>query len=169
MNVEGCMQTCCASLCSKCFGKLAMTVWCAWARRMVKPCNCIVVYMLRLKCQGFSPRVGLSPHWLRKSQASKHLRVCVLAPWLTPPYKRVEAPRRGCVGARPSPTRAWSPDHLPSGTAGARRIRGVPDARSTLLCARALRPLAHPAAHSHAQGTRVASTAGTRKRPRAEA
>ena len=37
------------------------------------------------------------------------------------------------------------------------------------LCARALRPLAHPAAHSRAQGTRVAGTAVTQKRPRAVA
>ena len=32
-------------------------------------------------------------------------------------------PEGVCVGARPSPTRAWSPYHLPSGTAGDRRIR----------------------------------------------
>jgi hypothetical protein len=37
------------------------------------------------------------------------------------------------------------------------------------LCTRAPRPLAHPAAHSHAKGTRVASTAGTRKLSRVEA
>ena len=44
------------------------------------------------------------------------------------------------------------------------------DTRScTTMCAGAVRPPAHPTAHSHAQGTRVASTAGTRRRPRAVA
>ena len=37
------------------------------------------------------------------------------------------------------------------------------------MCARARRPLAQPAAHPHAQGTQVASTAGTRRRPRVAA
>ena len=71
-------------------------------------------------------------------------------------------PEGVCVGARPSPTRAWSPHHPPSRTAGVRRIHGALDARSMRLCARAPHPLAHPAAHSRAQSTRVASTAGTR-------
>ena len=38
--------------------------------------------------------------------------------------------QKSCVGAHPSPTRAWSPNHLPSVTAGVPRIRGVLDARS---------------------------------------
>ena len=44
------------------------------------------------------------------------------------------------------------------------------DTRScTTTCAGALRPPAHPTAHSHAQGKRVASTVGTRRRPHAVA
>ena len=39
----------------------------------------------------------------------------------------------------------------------------------TTMCARALRPLAHPAARSHAQSMRAASTAGTRRSPHAVA
>ena len=53
------------------------------------------------ECQGISPRVGLSPPWLGKSQAGKHVCVRVLAPWLTPPRAGMEAPRRGCAVVPP--------------------------------------------------------------------
>ena len=89
-----------------------------------------------------------------------------------PPQRR----KRGFVPPKGGVSGPAPPRHVhgvlttpPSGTAGERRIHGGTDARSMRLCARALRPLAHPAAHSHAQGTRVASTAGTRRSPRAVA
>ena len=58
-----------------------------------------------------------------------------------------------------------APDH-PQARLQVPRLRTWPQTFARLLCARAHRPLAHDAAHSHAQGTRVASTASTRQRPR---
>ena len=143
---------------------------------IVSCCNCLslvgskivneyAIEMPRYFNQGrtVAPLAREVPGW----QARKRLCACPLA-YTT--LERVEAPPKGGVSG-PAP-----PRHVhgvlttpPSGTAGVRRIRGGTDARSMRLCARALRPLAHPAARSHAQGMRAASTAGTRRSPRAVA
>ena len=71
-------------------------------------------------------------------------------------------PEGVCVGARPSPTHAWSPDHLQSGTAGAQRVHKV-RTRAPRSCVQG--PTVPPArltAHSHAQGMQAASTARSR-------
>ena len=108
-----------------------------------------------------------------------------------PTQRRLRRPTPGVLGPRPSllmkaakapsqrhlapppssPNRlrvkAPKSDHCACGAAGPNGRHAARDAAT--VCARALRPLAHPTAHSHAQGTRVASTVGARKRSRAMA
>ena len=119
-------------------------------------------------CQGISPRVGLSPPWLGKSQASRHCSSCARSLAYST-LERVDAPE-GEV-SEPAPLR-----HAHGVLTTCRQGQQVPNASVVfrmrarmLLCARALRPLAHPAAYLHAQSTQAASTAGARQRSVVEA
>lgn len=68
------------------------------------------------RCQGTSPRVGLSPPRLGKPQAGKHVCVRVLAPWLTPLLKEAKAMREVCIVRWHHPTaHVGFPDDLSKG------------------------------------------------------